>query len=91
MKYFTSALFGRLLKKLDFKKQEAVKRAISELTVFFDSGTRSQGLGLKRLRGNIWEIRASIDSRIIFSFEKSEIYFLLIGSHDEVRRFLKKL
>lgn len=89
MKYFTYPLFRRIFKKLDFRKQEEIKRAISELTAFFDSGIKSKGLGLKRLRGNIWEFRASLKDRIVFSFDNDEVFFLLVGSHDEVRKYLK--
>ena len=89
MKYFLSSHFKRIVKKIDFQKREAAKRAISELVTFFDSGIRSEGLGLKRLRGNIWEIRASLDDRILFSFEKDEIFFLIFGNHGEIKKFLK--
>lgn len=89
MKYFLSPYFKRIIKKLDFHKTEEVKRAISELTAFFDSGIKSEGLGLKRLRGNFWEIRASLEDRILFSFEKDEIFFLIAGNHDAIKNFLK--
>ena len=91
MKYFTAPLFRRIFKKLDFQKREEVKRAMSELSAFFDSGIRSEGLGLKRLHGNIWEIRATLKDRILFSFEKDGIFFLIVGNHDEVRKYLKNL
>jgi hypothetical protein len=90
MKYFTSPLFRRTFKKLDPLKKEGVKKAISELTVFFDSGIKTEGLGLKRLHGNFWEIRASINDRILFSFEGDEVFFLIAGNHDDIRRFLKQ-
>lgn len=89
MKYFTSPLFRRLLKKLNFREQEEAKRAISELTAFFDSGIKSEGLGLKHLSGSIWEIRSTLKDRILFSFNDDEVFFLIIGSHDDVRRYLK--
>jgi mRNA-degrading endonuclease RelE of RelBE toxin-antitoxin system len=89
MKYFLSPLFKRVIKKLDPRKKEEIKRAISELTAFFDSGIRSEGLGLKRMHGNIWEIRASLEDRILFSFEKDEIFFLIAGNHDAIKNFLK--
>jgi mRNA-degrading endonuclease RelE of RelBE toxin-antitoxin system len=91
MKYFLSPLFKRLIKKLDFQKNEEIKRAISELIAFFESGVRSEGLGLKRLHGNYWEIRASIRDRILFSFDDDEISFLIVGNHDEVKHFLRQI
>lgn len=91
MKYFTSPLFKRIFKKLTFQQKEEVKRAVTELTAFFDSGIRSEGLGLKRLRSNIWEIRASLKSRILFSFDGDEVFFLVVGSHDEIVRYLRSI
>ena len=56
MKYFVDSQFERLYKKLGFQQQEQIKRAISELLAFFDSGVKTEGLGLKktekRLLGN---------------------------------------
>jgi hypothetical protein len=89
MKYFTSPLFRRAFKKLDPQRIEEAKRAIADLTEFFNSGIRTEGLGLKRLRSNIWEIRTSIRDRMLFSFEKDEIFFLIVGNHEEIKRFLK--
>jgi mRNA-degrading endonuclease RelE of RelBE toxin-antitoxin system len=89
MKYFTSPLFRRIFKKLDPREKEEAKRAIAKLAAFFNSGRKAEGLGLKRLHGNFWEIRASISDRILFSFEADEIFFLLAGNHDDIRRFLK--
>ncbi|OGC07243.1 hypothetical protein A2230_09250 [candidate division WOR-1 bacterium RIFOXYA2_FULL_36_21] len=91
MIFLTTALFERLFKKLDFYKQEEVKRAVSELVAFFDSGIKTEGLGLKQLRKTIWEIRASIKDRILFSLVDGKTTLLIIGNHDDIRKFLKNL
>ena len=48
-----------------------------------------QGIGLKRLRQNYWEIRKGLKTRILFQWEKDTVKFILAGNHDDVRRFLK--
>jgi len=91
MNFLTTSTFEKTLKKLHKNEQAEVKKAVADLTYFFESGKRSDGLGLKCLRKPIWEIRASIRTRILFSFVENDITFLIIGSHDEVKSFLKKL
>ncbi|MCE5329005.1 PIN domain-containing protein [bacterium] len=35
------------------------------------------------------EIRVDIKDRIIFTFEKDIVGFVIVGNHDEIKRFLK--
>ena len=48
------------------------------------------GAGLRKLhpRG-IWEARVGLDVRVVFGLGKDEIVFDLVGSHDDVRRYLR--
>ena len=48
-----------------------------------------KGLGLKRLRGNFWEVRKGLKARILFRWEEDLVEFVLAGNHDDVKRFLK--
>jgi hypothetical protein len=50
-----------------------------------------KGIGLKRLRGDFWEVRKGLRVRILFRWEKDLVEFILAGDHDDVRRFLKAL
>jgi hypothetical protein len=47
------------------------------------------GLGLKRLRGDFWEVRQGLKVRILFRWSGDLVEFLLAGDHDDVKRFLK--
>ncbi|MBU0573963.1 MAG: hypothetical protein KKH83_05760 [Candidatus Margulisbacteria bacterium] len=89
MKYFVDSQFERLYKKLGFQRQEQIKRAISELLAFFDSGVKTEGLGLKKLRKDYWEIRSTLKERILFSLQDDIVRFILVGDHESIRRFLK--
>lgn len=91
MKYFVSSHFEKCFKKLGNTEKERSKSAITALTKYFDKGIKPIGIGLKRLQDNIWEIRVSIKMRLLFSFEKDEITFIIIGNHDEIRKYLKRL
>ena len=49
------------------------------------------GFGLTRLLPRLYEIRSGLSQRVLFWRTQDEIRFTFVGSHDEVRRFLKRL
>ena len=65
------------------------KGAVDSLMRSFEDRLKPKGLGLKKLHGDIWEIRAGLGTGILFAVLKGEIRFLLAGSHDEIKKFLK--
>lgn len=75
-----------LTKERQHKAQEALKQLVS----FFEGGDRPQDLGLKKLKNPFWEIRTDLKDRIIFTFEKNRVSFIIIGNHDQIRRLLKR-
>ena len=48
-----------------------------------------QGLGLTHLRDDYFEFRVNIHRRVIYRRSSDLIQYVLYGSHDQVRRFLK--
>ena len=91
MQYYTAPSFERSLGSLEPFRKERVKKAIHLAVAFFETGQLPQGLGLKPLAKQFWEIRAGLMDRIIFRKSQTRIEFLLVGSHDEIKRFLKRL
>ncbi|OGC15879.1 hypothetical protein A3J90_04740 [candidate division WOR-1 bacterium RIFOXYC2_FULL_37_10] len=91
MIYFFKPSFKRLFKKLQALKRDQVLEAIEALKIVLESKKSIEGLGLKLLSNNIWEIRSSLKDRIIFTFDDEIITFVLVGNHDEVKRYLKNL
>ena len=55
-----------------------------------ERNVKPEGLGLKRMREDIWEIRAGLRTRILFALFPGEIRFVLIGDHNGVKDFLKR-
>jgi len=47
------------------------------------------GTGLRKLPNGVWELRVGLALRALFHLEKEEATFLFLGTHDEVRRFLR--
>ena len=87
-RYFAS--FDRSFKKLSPERRLKVAEAIEVFLDFCETGIRPSGLGLKKLHKDFWEIRDGLYTRVIFLLEKECVSFVLVGSHDEIRRFLRK-
>ena len=50
------------------------------------------GLGIRKLHGSgIWEARVGLGLRLVFALERGLLTLVRVGSHDEVRRYLKSL
>ena len=50
-----------------------------------------QGLGMTHLRDDYFEFRVDIHTRVIYRRAGDLIEYVLYGSHDQVKRFLKTL
>lgn len=81
--------YDRSFRKLTSPQQENVIKAIDPLIEFIKTGEKPEGLGLKKVRSDYWEIRLSVKNRIIFEFKGDAINFVFVGGHNGVRRFLK--
>ena len=91
MKYEFKPSFDKTFRKLDPDRRERVLGAVSQLIDYFETRVKTRGLGLKHLREKIWEVRIDIKDRVIFAIEGDTIGFLIVGSHDEIKEFLKNI
>jgi hypothetical protein len=91
VRYEFKTSFDRSVSRLDRLRGQHIVDAVEAVIDFFETGDRPEGLGLKQLRKPFWEVRASIRDRVIFAFEDDPVTFILAGSHDDIRRYLKKL
>ena len=91
MRYEYKSSFDKVFKKLGLSRQEKVIDAISILIDFFENRKKAKGLGLKNLRENYWEIRVNVKHRIIFTLEKDKVAFIIVGNHDEIKKFLRNI
>ena len=89
MRHYFTPRFERDYRKLLLKEQKAVDGAIETLLRYLTREIElPHGLGLKRLTDHYWEIRTSLKTRIIFELH-DPLGFLLVGSHNAVKRFIK--
>ena len=91
MKYEFKPSFDRSVKSLPHEIQQEVKELCITLINSL-SGERelSLGMGLKNLRKNFWEIRKGLKLRILFRWRADHVEFVLAGSHEDIKRYLKR-
>ena len=69
--------------------QEKTILAIDSLLDFIHTRQKPEGLGLKKMYKNYWEIRIDIKHRLIFEFHGHAMNIAFAGDHQEVKRFLR--
>ncbi len=90
MRHYFAPQFERLYRKLPQKEQENVDLSIEALLSYFSERKNlPRGLGLKKLTKQYWEMRSSIDIRVVFELG-DPLGFLLVGNHDDIRRFIQE-
>ncbi len=83
--------FDRSIKQPPPHDKAEVKAAAGQLIEVLSKDREIyQGLGLKRLKSDFWEVRYGLKVRILFRWEGDLVEFLLAGNHDDVKRFLKQ-
>jgi len=92
MRYGETAFYARSLRALgDAGRLEAIHEAVAALVGCFEEGVRPPiGLGLKKLRPPLWEIRSSLQDRVLFAWQKDVVTFLVAGAHEDIRRYLQR-
>ena len=83
--------FEKSLKKINPRDKKIVFEICQTLLGILErQEEKPQGIGLKKLDKTFWEVRINIRSRIIFEWQDDWIKFLLVGSHDDIKKFLKE-
>ncbi len=85
----TSSRFRKLLLKLSSRQRGEVDLAIDALKGAFGTPHAHLGLGIRKLVGSLFELRIGLDLRILFWFEQGQVVLHFLGTHDDVRAFLK--
>ena len=92
MRFEFKPSFERSLKSFSPSEKSEIKEAAAQLIDILSRDRQiHQGLGLKRLRGDFWELRKGIKARTLFRWQGDLVEFVLAGNHDDVKRFLKNV
>lgn len=70
-------------------ERAAVVAALKELPHQFGRPHLHSGLGIRRLRPDTFEFRASRALRGLFLWRQGEIRVEYVGNHDDIRRYLR--
>ena len=90
MKFEFKPSFDRSVKSFQGPEKEEIKKvAIQLIDMLSQDREIHKGLGLKRLRGNFWEVRKGLKTRVLFRWEGDLVELILAGDHDDVKRFLR--
>lgn len=91
MEIYFAPSFQRIIKKMDSPVKESIKNSVKQIIDFYNSGQKTSGLGIKNLRGTLWEARSGIKVRVLYDLSENQLTFVLAGSHDNVKNFLKRI
>ena len=94
MRFEYATRFARTLRRIPKHDQLRVAEAVGQLIVYCETHQAPEGLGLKKLfsrseLGVVFEARATLALRVLFSVYDDVVAFLMVGDHDEVRRFIR--
>jgi mRNA-degrading endonuclease RelE of RelBE toxin-antitoxin system len=84
--------FQRVVRDLAEPQRAAVFDALLALPRALGDPHTHAGLGIRKLHASgIWEARVGLGLRLVFTVEPDLLTLVLVGRHDDVRRFLREL
>jgi hypothetical protein len=85
---YTRPRYDRAYRNLTPQQQARVVAAIARLSQSFGHPHRHSGLGIRPF-GRYFEFRVGLGLRVLFLSEGADLFLSFVGTHDEVRAFLK--
>ncbi len=92
MKFEFKPSFENSLKCLPTKDRQDIKQvAIQLIDILSQDRFIHKGIGLKKLKGDYWEVRRGLKMRIILRWHKDLVEFILAGDHNDIKRYLRRI
>ena len=92
MKVLLTERFQRDVRELDDEQRRALFDVILSLAPAMGDPHSHAGLGIRKLhRSGIYEARVGLGLRLVFGVQPALLALARVGSHDDVRRFLREL
>jgi len=92
MRFEFKPSFDRSVKSLHGREKEEVKAvAMQAIDILSQDRLIHKGIGLKRLKGDFWEIRKGLKARILFRWQGDLVEFVLAGDHNDIKRYLREV
>jgi len=84
--------FQRDVRALSAIQRGAVFEVMLALPRVLGDPHRHAGAGIRKLHGSgIWEARLGLGLRLVFALEPGTLTLARVGTHDDIRRYLKEL
>jgi mRNA-degrading endonuclease RelE of RelBE toxin-antitoxin system len=84
--------FQRDVRSLGPEHRSAVFEAMLGLERAFAEPHLHAGLGLRKLHpSGVWEVRVGLGLRLFLTFDEHAAILVAVGTHDQVRRYLRSL
>jgi hypothetical protein len=77
------------LRALPRNERADVVLKLLELADVFGQPHRHTGLGIRKLRGDLFECRVALAGHVLFRASSDALLIRFIGSHDEVQKYLR--
>lgn len=81
--------FERSVDKLTSREKKQLAKSLDSFNNFIITGRASFSLRFKKIDYDKYEFRVNIKLRLIVKEEDDIFYLVLVGSHDEVKRYLR--
>ncbi len=80
--------FERSIKNLSLEEKKQLNQSLETFNIFLLHGQSTFGLRLKKINHDKYEFRINIKLRVVVKIEDDDIYLVLVGNHDDVKRYL---
>lgn len=81
--------FERSIRKLNSKERKQTTESLEDFNFMLVSGIFPVGLGFKKINHDKYELRVNIRLRVVMKLEDDSYYLVFVGSHDDVRKYLR--
>jgi len=82
--------FERTAKKLSLSGKKQLAKSLQQFNTFLITGSLPIGLGFKKINHDKYEFRVGLRLRVIVKVEADIYYLVLVGSHQDIKRYLNK-
>jgi hypothetical protein len=89
MRYAYQPSFLETTRHLSRVQSVKLLKAIEKFQNAIETHQWPPGLGITHLRNEYFEFRVDIHTRVIYQRRSDLIQYILYGSHDQIKRFLK--
>lgn len=82
--------FERSVKKLTSQDKQKLAQSLEDFNYFLLYDKMSPGLGFKKINHDKYEFRVDIRLRVVVKVEGDNYFLVLVGDHEEVKRYLRR-